>query len=52
MQLYQKKNFFLIFLLALSKFIFNFEHFQKNDYPHSWYIFELTESEKRGWINV
>ena len=31
-----------------SKFRFYFEHFQKQNYPDRRYIFELTDSEKRG----
>ena len=37
-------NFFFVF----CKFTFNFEHFQKKDDPHSWCIFELTDSERCG----
>ena len=37
----------LFFFFAFWKFRFNFEHFEKNDDPHRWYIFELTDSEIR-----
>ena len=47
MQLCQKKYIFFNFILAFSKFKFNFEHFQKKDHTRSWCIFELTVSEKR-----
>ena len=43
----RKKKFFSIFF-----FIFgirsDFEDFPEKDLPHSWCIFELTDSEKRG----
>ena len=44
----RNEKYFLNFFFAFSKFRFNFEHFQKKDYPHSWCIFELKDSEKRG----
>ena len=37
---------------AFSRLISYFEPFQKRDDTHIWYIFELTDSERRGWINV
>ena len=40
--------FFFFFFFAFSKFRLNFEHFKKKDDPHSWCIFEFTDSEKRG----
>ena len=43
---------FLNFLFELSNFRFNFGHFQKNDDPHSWCVFKLTDSETRGYITV
>ena len=39
---------FLDFFLAFSKSTLNFEHFQKKDDPQSWFISEITHSEKRG----
>ena len=33
---------------AFCKFRFNFENLQKKDDPHSWCIFELMDSKKRG----
>ena len=33
---------------AFSKLRFNFKHFDKKDEPHSWSIFELRDSERRG----
>ena len=46
------KNFFPNFFVVFSKITLNFEPFQKKDDPHSRFIFELTGSERRGWINV
>ena len=34
----QKKKAFSQFFLAFSKSTLNFEHFQKKDDPHSWFI--------------
>ena len=48
MQLSQKHTAFSQFFDAFSKFTLNFEHFQKKDDPHSWFISEITHSEKRG----
>ena len=47
MQLSQKPKTISPFFFACSKFTFNFEYFQKEDNPHSWWIFGLTDSEKR-----
>ena len=52
MILSKKKKTFSEFFYAFSKSRFNFEHFQKKDDPTSSCIFELTNSEKRGQINV
>ena len=52
MQLSQKQKFFSQFVSAFLNSELNFEHFQKNDDRHSWRISEITESEKRGEINV
>ena len=30
----------------------HFEHFEKKDDPHSSFISKLTDSEKRGYINL
>ena len=45
----RNKNFFCIFFLHFLNLdsILNI-FFQKKDEPHSWGIFELTDSEKRG----
>ena len=42
------KIFCQFFFFSIWKSRVNFEHFQKKDDPHSWCIFELTDSEKRG----
>ena len=47
-----KRKIFAQLFFTFSKLRFNFAHFQKKDGPHSWCIFEFTESKKRGWINV
>ena len=46
-QLSQKQKAFSEFFLAFSKSTLNFEHFQKKDDPHSWFISEITHSGKR-----
>ena len=43
---YKQKIFSKFF--AFSKFRLNLEHFWKKEQPHSWYIFEFMDSEKRG----
>ena len=48
MQLSQKRKSFCELFFAFSKFRFYFEHFQRKVDPHSWCIFGLTDSEKRG----
>ena len=47
-QLSQKKKAFFQFFLAFSRSTLNFEHLQKKDDLHSWNIFYITHSEKRG----
>ena len=47
-KLSQKQKAFSRFFLAFSKSTLNFEHFQKKDDLHSWFIFYITHSEKRG----
>ena len=47
-QLSQKQKAFFEFFLAFSKSTLNFEHLQKNDDLHSWNIFYIAHSEKRG----
>ena len=52
MHLYEKRKIFSEFSFTFSKCRVNFEHFQRKYDPHSRSIFELTDSEKRGQINV
>ena len=52
MQLAPKRNALSQFFFELSNFRLNFEHLQEKDDPHSWYILELMDSERRGYINV
>ena len=47
-QLSQKQKAFFEFFVAFSKSTLNFEHLQKKDDLHSWNIFYVTHSEKRG----
>ena len=47
-QLSQKQKAFSQVFIAFSKCALNFEHFQKKDDPHSWFISEITHSAKRG----
>ena len=50
-QLSQKQEFSSIFF-PYWKSRSNLENFQKKYYHHSWCIFQLTDCEKRGKINV
>ena len=52
MPLSQKRKIFFDFCFPFYKFRYNFQYFQKKDDPHSLCIIELTDSEKRVWINV
>ena len=52
MQLSQKRKIFSDSFFAFSKFRFNFEQFQKKDGPPTSCIFDFTDSEKTGYINV
>ena len=47
-QLSQKQKAFSGFFLGFSKSTLNFEHFQKKDDPHSWFISEITHPQERG----
>ena len=47
-QLSLKQKAFFQFFLAFSKSTLNFEHLHKKDDLHSWNIFYITHSEKRG----
>ena len=44
----QKQQAFFKFFLAFSKSSLNFEHLQRKDDLHSWFISYITNSEKRG----
>ena len=48
----RNEKYFLNFFFAFFKFRFKFEIFQKIGDSQSWGIVELTDSEKRGYINV
>ena len=43
---------FLNSFAAFLKYTSNFEHFEKNDNPHSIFIFEIIDCERRGYLNV
>ena len=47
MQLSQKVKNFSEFFLAFPKSKLNFEHFQKKDGAHSWFICDVTACKKR-----
>ena len=47
-QLSQKQNALFELFLPFSKSTLNFEHLQKKDDLHSWFISYITHSEKRG----
>ena len=48
----EKRKTFSEFIFEFWKFKFDFEHFRKKDDGHSLCIFEITDSKKRGYINV
>ena len=48
MVLSRKQKYFSDFFSPVLRSKLNFEDFQKKDDPHSWYISEITGSEKRG----
>ena len=52
MQFSQKVKTFYPFLFPFLKSSLNFEHFQAKGNPHSWCIWEIKNSKKRGEINV
>ena len=51
-QLSQKQKAFSEFFVAFSKSTLNFEHSQKKDDTHSWFISEIKQSGKRDKIYV
>ena len=48
MQLSKKEKTFYKFFAPFLKSISNFEYFEKTDDPHSIWISEITDREKRG----
>ena len=48
MQLFKKQKVFQNFCSAFLKCRTNFEHFQKQKDPHSWYVSEIMNFEKRS----
>ena len=51
-ELSQKLKSFSQFFRAFSKSGLNFEHFEKKDDPHSFFISEATTCENRGELYV
>ena len=47
MQLSEKQETFCQLVFAFLKSTLNFEHFPKKENPHSSFISEITDSEKR-----
>ena len=47
MPLSQKENYFSEFFCPFFESALNFEHFQKKDDPHSLFISEITDHERR-----
>ena len=52
MQLYQKIKISYQFLAKFLKATSNFEHFEKKGEPHRWFISEVIDCKKRGYINA
>ena len=52
MQLYPKLEIFSRFFSKFVKSKTNFEHFEKIDEPHSWFILEIIDCKKCGLLNV
>ena len=48
----EKQKTFSQFCFAFMKSSLTFEHFKKKGSAHTWRIFEIMDSEKRGEINV
>ena len=48
----QKQKTFSEFLIGFLKCAWNLEQFQKNDEYPSLIISEITDAERRGWLNV
>ena len=48
MQVPKKVNAFSQLFIAFLKFLFNFEHFQKKDEPHSLCISEIIDGQRRA----
>ena len=48
----QKQKTFSGFFIAFLKCAWNLEHFQKNDEYPSLIISEITDAERRGYLNV
>ena len=52
MQVPPKEKSFSEFFSPFLKSNLNFNIFKKKDDSHTWGIFEITDSEKHGYINV
>ena len=52
MQLSKNPKTIYFISIEFSKSSLNFEHFDQNHLPHSLYISEVIDSEKRGYLNA
>ena len=52
MELSGKQNSFFEFFFSFLKSSLNLEHFQKKHDPHYGCIWEITDSQKHGYINA
>ena len=52
LQLSDKLKTFSQFFIAFLESTSNFEHFEKKDEPHSSSIYEVTDSERRAYLNA
>ena len=52
LQLSEKLKTFSQFFIAFLESTLNFEHFEKKDEPHSSSIYEVTDSERRAYLNA
>ena len=52
MQLSQKQKIFPEFFFRFVNLDTNLNISKKNDDPHSWCIFDFTDSETRGSVNI
>ena len=51
-QISKKPKPFCCIFIAFLESTLNFEYFEKNNEPHSISIFQIIDSEKRGYLNA